>query len=55
MANAREAGLFSAFDFWVGKWRFKLGSWHQAWADNPGGYFDFTGEINGDKKSLKSG
>lgn len=28
--------------------------WHQAWADNQGGYFDFDGEISGDKKIFKT-
>ena len=25
-------------------------SWHQAWADNQGGYFDFEGRVDGDKR-----
>jgi len=25
-------------------------TWHQAWADNQGGYFDFTGKVDGNKK-----
>lgn len=28
--------------------------WHQAWADNQGGYFDFIGDIDGDKKIFKT-
>jgi hypothetical protein len=28
--------------------------WHQAWADNQGGYFDFIGEVVGDKKIFKT-
>lgn len=28
--------------------------WHQAWADNQGGYFDLDGEISGDKKIFKT-
>lgn len=28
--------------------------WKQAWADNQGGYFDFVGEIDGDKRILKT-
>ena len=28
--------------------------WHQAWADNQGGYFDFRGEIDGDKRIFKT-
>ena len=30
------------------------GQWHQAWADNQGGYFDFTGEQLGEKKIFKT-
>lgn len=29
-------------------------TWHQAWADNSGGYFDFYGEIDGDKRFFKT-
>lgn len=29
-------------------------TWRQAWADNQGGYFDFTGEIQGDRKIFKT-
>ena len=28
--------------------------WHQAWADNQGGYFDFIGEVDGDRKIFKT-
>ncbi|KAB2879256.1 hypothetical protein F9K33_09805 [bacterium] len=28
--------------------------WHQAWADNQGGYFDLEGEVIGDKKIFKT-
>jgi len=28
--------------------------WHQAWADNSGGYFNFIGEIDGDKRIFKT-
>ncbi len=28
--------------------------WHQAWADNQGGYFDFIGDVDGDKKIFKT-
>lgn len=28
--------------------------WKQAWADNQGGYFDFTGERDGDKRYFKT-
>lgn len=28
--------------------------WHQAWVDNSGGYFDFTGEKDGDKRIFKT-
>jgi hypothetical protein len=29
-------------------------SWKQAWADNNGGYYDFTGEIDGNKRIFKT-
>jgi len=29
-------------------------SYHQAWADNSGGYFNFFGEVDGDKKIFKT-
>lgn len=29
-------------------------TWHQAWADNQGGYFNFYGEIEGDKRIFKT-
>lgn len=29
-------------------------TWHQAWADNSGGYFDFIGIFNGDKKIFQT-
>ena len=32
----------------------KKNEWHQAWADNQGGYFDFIGEIDGDKRIFKT-
>ncbi len=32
----------------------KTKQWHQAWADNQGSYFDFTGDIEGDKKIFKT-
>lgn len=28
--------------------------WHQAWADNQGGYFNFVGDSDGDKKIFKT-
>ena len=28
--------------------------WHQAWADNQGGYYDFIGEVIGEKKIFKT-
>lgn len=28
--------------------------WHQAWADNQGGYFNFIGEVEGDKKIFRT-
>lgn len=29
-------------------------SWHQAWADNQGGYFNFIGETDGEKRIFKT-
>ena len=29
-------------------------SWHQAWADNQGGYFNFVGEVDNDKRIFKT-
>ena len=29
-------------------------SWHQAWADNQGSYYNFIGEIDGDRKIFKT-
>ncbi len=29
-------------------------SWHQAWADNQGGYFNFIGEIHSDRRIFKA-
>lgn len=29
-------------------------TWHQAWADNQGGYYDFVGEIDGDTRIFKT-
>ena len=28
--------------------------WHQAWADNQGGYFDFEGFVEGEKRGFKT-
>lgn len=28
--------------------------WHQAWADNQGGYFDFEGAVEGEKRIFKT-
>jgi hypothetical protein len=28
--------------------------WHQAWADNQGGYFNFIGEVEGDKRIFRT-
>ncbi len=33
--------------------RFK--KWKQAWADNQGGYYDFTGKFEGDKRIFQTG
>ena len=32
----------------------KSKTWHQAWADNQGGYYNFIGEIDGDKRIFKT-
>ncbi len=32
----------------------QTGSWHQAWADNNGGYINFVGEMDGDKRIFKT-
>jgi len=32
----------------------KKNTWHQAWADNQGGYYNFVGEINGNKRIFKT-
>jgi hypothetical protein len=29
-------------------------TWHQAWADNQGGYYDFVGEIDGEKRIFRT-
>ena len=29
-------------------------TWHQAWADNQGGYYDFDGDVDGDKRIFKT-
>lgn len=29
-------------------------TWHQAWADNNGGYFNFIGDIEGEKRIFKT-
>lgn len=29
-------------------------TWHQAWADNQGGYFNFVGDIEGDKRIFRT-
>lgn len=29
-------------------------TWHQAWADNQGGYFNFLGEVDGDKRIFRT-
>lgn len=30
------------------------GQWRQAWADNNGGYFDFTGKVDGNKRIFQT-
>ena len=32
----------------------KKNEWHQAWADNQGGYYDFIGEIDENKRIFKT-
>lgn len=32
----------------------KKNEWHQAWADNQGGYYNFIGEVDGDKRIFKT-
>ena len=32
----------------------QIGQWKQAWADNSGGYFDFTGDTDGDKRIFRT-
>jgi hypothetical protein len=32
----------------------KTTQWHQAWADNGGGFFNFIGEIDGEKRIFKT-
>lgn len=32
----------------------KTSVWHQAWADNQGGFYNFVGETKGDKKIFKT-
>ncbi|MGB5819171.1 MAG: hypothetical protein WBG90_06765 [Saonia sp.] len=32
----------------------KWNRWKQAWADNQGGYFDFTGDVSGDEKIFRT-
>src|SRR5688572_8231363 len=29
-------------------------TWHQAWTDNQGGYFDFVGQVEGDRRIFKT-
>jgi hypothetical protein len=29
-------------------------TWHQAWADNQGGYFDFEGQVEGEKRIFRT-
>jgi len=32
----------------------KKNEWHQAWADNQGGYYNFIGELDGNKRIFKT-
>jgi hypothetical protein len=38
----------------ISVWNSRNKTYHQAWADNQGGYFNFTGEVDGDKKIFKT-
>lgn len=38
----------------ISVWSPQRKSYHQAWADNQGGYFNFIGEVDGDKKIFKT-
>ena len=38
----------------ISVWNSRSKTYHQAWADNQGGYFDFTGEVDGDRKIFKT-
>ena len=33
----------------------RFNKWRQAWADNQGGYYDFTGKFEGDKRIFQTG
>ena len=38
----------------ISVYKTKTKTWHQAWADNQGGYYNFIGEIDGDKRIFKT-
>ena len=38
----------------ISVYKTKSKTWHQAWADNQGGYYNFIGEIDGDKRIFKT-
>jgi len=38
----------------ISVYKTKTKTWHQAWADNQGGYYSFVGEIDGDKRIFKT-
>ena len=38
----------------ISVYKTKTKTWHQVWADNQGGYYSFTGEIDGDKRIFKT-
>lgn len=53
--EALDAGQISGFKGTsISVYNPRSKSWHQAWADNQGGYFDFIGEIDGDKRIFKT-
>lgn len=38
----------------ISVYKTKTKTWHQAWADNQGGYYNFIGEIDGEKRIFKT-
>lgn len=53
--EAKDAGPYQGFKGTsISVFNPNLKTWHQAWADNQGGYFDFTGEVSGDQRIFKA-